>query len=90
MAPQEEAPQQFDPSRRLREDPSALEAPPLPQPPPPARLMKFSALPSAERLPTVEPRRVEVEEEGDPPSFDDLQSSLSVTEETLRSLERDS
>ena len=77
MAPQEEAPQQPDPTRRFREDPSALEAPPLPQPPPPARLMKFSALPSAERLPTVEPRRVEVEEEGEPPSFDELWAGQS-------------
>ena len=77
MTPQEEAPQQPDWTRSGTDDPSAREAPLLPQLPLPPQLILNSGLPSADRLPTVEPRRVEVKWEGELPSIEDLWSGKS-------------
>jgi hypothetical protein len=78
MAPQEEAPQEGAPQQPDRpggvgNDPSAPETSQLSRPPLPPLLIKtFSGFTSLERLPTVEPRRVEVEWEGELPSIEDV------------------
>jgi hypothetical protein len=78
MAPQEETPQQPDWTRRFREDPSALEVPPFSQPPlPPLLIITSSGISSLDRLPTVEPRRVEMDWEGELPSIEDQWTSQS-------------
>jgi hypothetical protein len=84
MAPQEEAPQEGAPQRPDRpprfgdDDPSAPEGAPLSQPPPTPLLIKtLSGFASLDRLPTVEPRRVEVEWEGELPSIEDVWADRS-------------
>ena len=77
MAPQEEEPQHPYSTRRFKDDPSSLEAQLLPQPTLPPPLILNSGLPSPDRLPTVEPRRVEVEWEGGLPSIEDLWAGKS-------------
>ena len=78
MAPQEEAPQEGAPQQpdgppRFGDDPSAPEAAPLSRAPLPPLLIKtLSGFLSLDRLPTVEPRRVEVEWEGELPSIEDV------------------
>jgi hypothetical protein len=83
-APQEEAPQEGAPQRPDRpprfgdDDPSAPEAAPLSRPPPTPLLIKtLSGFASIDRLPTVEPRRVEVEWEGELPSIEDVWAGQS-------------
>ena len=79
MGPQEETPQQPEPerTRSFRHDPTAPEAPLLPQPLLPPPLIINAGLPSADLLPTVEPRQVEVEQEGESPSIEDLWATKS-------------
>ena len=78
MAPQEEAPQQPDGPPRFGDDPLAPEAAPLSRAPLPPLLIKtLSGFLSLDRLPTVEPRRVEVEWEGELPSIEDVWASQS-------------
>jgi len=83
MAPQEEAPQEGAPQQpdwlpRFGYDPSAPEAAPLSRPPRPPLLIKtLSGFASLDRLPTVEPRRVEVEWEEELPSIEDVWAERS-------------
>jgi hypothetical protein len=50
-------------------------APPLPQPQSPVLIKTLSEFSSLDRLPTVEPRRVEVKWEGKLPSIEDPKPS---------------